>query len=146
MIHRNSNMIKQKRKELIRRTKDKIHNVKRARENIEGICIICGKEIKKGQTVRAIPRDKNCQGIRLYHLRTCAPGSARWKTFKDNGKKAPDRSVPWHQLTFNWKELNPVQWSRSRGSKKKKRGIESREEDLPKEKIRQLPLNFALES
>ena len=95
---------KEKRKELIKRTKDKILNINRANENMGEECIICGKEIKKNQTFRALPKDKSCQELRFYHLRTCGPGSDNWKTFKANGKKTPEKAVFKGQLSFTWKE------------------------------------------
>ena len=96
--------IKKKRKELIKRTKDKILNINRAKENMGEKCIICGKDIKKNQTFRALPKDKSCQEPRFYHLRTCGPGSDNWKAFKANGKKAPEKAVFKGQLSFKWKE------------------------------------------
>jgi len=95
---------REKRKELIKRTKDKIFNINRANENMGEECIICGKEIKKNQTFRALPKDKNCQEPRLYHLRTCGPGSDNWKAFKANGKKTPEKAIFKGQLSFKWKE------------------------------------------
>ncbi len=94
--------IKGKRKELVKETMDRARNIKRADENIGAICIICGKKIKKGQPVRLMPKDKYCQEVRLYHLRTCNPGSDNWKLFKANGKKASQRSFQWQQLSFKW--------------------------------------------
>jgi hypothetical protein len=94
--------VKRKRKELVKETMDKARNIKRANENIGAICIVCGNRIKKGQPIRIMPKDKNCQEMRLYHLRTCNPGSDNWKLFKANGKKAPLRSVQWQQLSFEW--------------------------------------------
>ena len=94
--------IKTERKELIKRAKDKILNFSRAIETVGGKCIVCGKEIKKNQTVRALPKDKSCQEVRLYHARTCGPGSNNWKAFKANGKKAPDKSLLKGQLSFEW--------------------------------------------
>jgi hypothetical protein len=136
--------IRDKRKDFVRGTRDSIHDVKRAEENAAGACIICGKAIKKGQPIRAIPRDKNCQEIRRYHLRTCAPGSANWKTFKENGKKAPTKSVQWRQLTFTWKEMKPVQGTRPMAGKK--RGGKGTDNRLVKDKQRQIPLNLTPES
>ena len=95
--------IKGERRELIKRTKDKILNISRANEAGEGECIVCGNEIKKNQAFRALPKDKSCQEVRLYHVKTCGPGSNNWKAFKANGKKAPDKSLRKGQLSFNWK-------------------------------------------
>ena len=103
--------VKRERKELVRRTKDKTLNINRARENVGEECIVCGKEIKKNQSFRVLPRDKNCQEERFYHLRTCGPGSDNWNAFKINGKKAPGkapRKAPEKarikaQLSFRWK-------------------------------------------
>jgi hypothetical protein len=99
------NGIKDERKELIKQTKDKILNINRASEEVGGECIICGNEIKKNQAFRTLPKDKNCKEVRLYHLRTCGPGSDNWKTFKANGKKAPDKSLLKGQLSFKWKAV-----------------------------------------
>jgi hypothetical protein len=95
--------VRRKRKEFVKATRDKVHNVNRATENIGAICIVCGKRIKKGQSIRILPKDKNCQEVRIYHLRTCGPGSDNWKSFKANGKKIPKRPLRWHQLSFEWK-------------------------------------------
>ncbi|MEI9477159.1 MAG: hypothetical protein WCO26_11350 [Deltaproteobacteria bacterium] len=97
--------IKEERKELIKQTKDKILNINRASEEVGGECIICGNEIKKNQAFRALPKDKNCKEVRLYHLRICGPGSDNWKTFKANGKKAPEKSLIKGQLSFRWKAV-----------------------------------------
>jgi hypothetical protein len=94
--------VKKKRKELVKKAKDKARNIKRADENIDAICIVCGKRIKKGQPIRIMPKDKNCQEDRLYHLKTCGPGSDNWKAFKANGKKTPKGSFQWQQLSFKW--------------------------------------------
>ena len=91
------------RRELIKETRDKILNIKRATENAGVECIICGNEIKKNQPFRALPKDKNCQEERLYHLKTCAPGSNNWKAFKANNKKTPKEAFQKGQLSFNWK-------------------------------------------
>ena len=96
-----------KRKELVKRTKDKVLNISRARENGGGECIICGNEIKKNQAFRVLPKDKNCQELRLYHLRTCSPGSNNWNAFKANGKKIPEKASLTSQLSFRWKEKKP---------------------------------------
>jgi len=93
---------KKKRKSLITETKDKILNVKRATEKAGGKCVICGKEIKKNQPFRELPKDKNCQELRVYHVRTCGPGSDNRKIFKANGKKAPVESLSKGQLSFTW--------------------------------------------
>jgi hypothetical protein len=95
--------IGEERKELIKKTKDKIHNISRANKAMGGQCIVCGKEIKKNQAFRALPSDRNCQEERLYHKRTCGPGSENWKLFKANGKKTPEKSLPKGQLSFKWK-------------------------------------------
>ncbi|MFH0813786.1 MAG: hypothetical protein V2A69_13260 [Pseudomonadota bacterium] len=97
--------IKEERKELIKQTKDKILNINRANEEEGGECIICGNEIKKNQSFRALPKDKSCQEVRFYHVRTCGPGSDHWKAFKANGKKAPDKSLLKGQLSFKWKAV-----------------------------------------
>jgi len=101
--------VKRERKELVRRTKDKTLNISRARENVGEECIVCGKEIKKNQVFRVLPRDKNCQEERFYHLRTCGPGSDNWNAFKTNGRKAPGkatqktRSKGQLRFSFRWK-------------------------------------------
>ncbi len=92
--------VKERRKNLIKQTRDKIHNISRA--NAEAECIVCGNEIKKNQAFRALPKDKNCQELRRYHLKTCGPGSNNWKVFKANGKKAPEKSLV--QLKFEYKK------------------------------------------
>ena len=97
--------IRERRKDLIKRTKDKILNIHRAHETVGGECIVCGNEIKKNQAFRVLPKDKNCQEERLYHARTCGPGSNNWETFKANGKKAPDKSLLKGQLSFKWKAV-----------------------------------------
>jgi hypothetical protein len=97
--------VKKKRKELVKKAKDKARNIKRADENIDAICIVCGKRIKKGQPIRIMPKDKNCQEDRLYHLKTCGPGSDNWKAFKANGKKTPKGSFQWQQLSFKWNRV-----------------------------------------
>ena len=96
--------VKKKRKELIKTTKDRMLNIKRANENGGMECIVCGREIKKNQSFRELPKDKSCQEVRHYHLRTCGPGSSNWKVFKVNGKKAPKSSPLKGQLSFHWKE------------------------------------------
>jgi hypothetical protein len=95
--------IKKKRKELVKRTQDKTLNINRARENVGEECVICGNEIKKNQAFRVLPKDKNCQELRFYHLRTCGPGSDNWNAFKTNGKKAPEKALSKGQLSFRWK-------------------------------------------
>ena len=95
--------VRNKRKELVKETKDKARNIKRADANIGAICIVCGNKIKMGQPIRIMPKDNNCQEERLYHLRTCAPGSDNWKSFKANGKRTPTGSLQWQQLSFKWK-------------------------------------------
>ncbi len=104
-IPSNSKMksIKERRKSLIKETKDKVHNISRA--NAEAECIVCGNEIKKNQAFRALPKDKNCQEVRFYHLKTCGPGSNHWKVFKANGKKAPEKTLI--QLSFKYKREKP---------------------------------------
>ncbi len=92
--------VKEKRKSLIKHTRDKIHNISRA--NAESECIVCGHEIKKNQAFRALPKDKNCQEERHYHKKTCGPGSNNWKLFKANGKKAPEKIFV--QLNFKYKK------------------------------------------
>ncbi len=101
---REAKSVKKERKELVKTTKDKLFNIKRADENGGMECIVCGNEIRKNQPFRELPKDKNCREVRRYHLRTCGPGSNNWKTFKANGKKAPQRVSPTVQLSFNWKE------------------------------------------
>ena len=93
---------KEKRKELTRLTKDRLRNINRADDDV-GSCIICGKEIKKNQAFRDLPKDKNCKEVRIYHVRTCGPGSENWKLFKANGKKAPEKPLVKGQLSFKWK-------------------------------------------
>ncbi len=100
---RQDRSVKKKRKELIRTTKDKMLNIKRANANGGMKCIVCGNEIKKNQPFRELPTDKNCREARHYHLRTCGPGSNNWEAFKANGKKAPKGLAP-RQLSFDWKE------------------------------------------
>ena len=95
--------IKKKREELVKRTRDNTLNISRASENAGEECIICGKEIKKNQSFRVLPKDKNCQEPRFYHLRTCGPGSDNWNAFKTNGKKAPEKALLKGQLRFRWK-------------------------------------------
>ncbi len=95
---------KAKRRELVKQTTDKILNISRAIENVGEKCIICGNEIRKNQTFRVLPKDKNCQRVRLYHLRTCGPGSNNWNAFKFSGKKTPDEASSKSQLSFRWKE------------------------------------------
>ena len=97
-------VIKKKRKEIIKETRDKVRNVKRATEDTGAPCIVCGKKIKNGQRIRVMPKDKNCQEVRVYHLRTCGPGSANWEAFKTNGKRNTKKSFQWLQLSFNWKK------------------------------------------
>ncbi len=97
--------VEKKRKELVKEAKDKTRNIKRAAENTGAICIVCGNIIKKGQSIRTMPKDKNCQEDRLYHLKTCGPGSDNWKVFKANGKKTPKRSFQWQQLSFQWNRV-----------------------------------------
>jgi hypothetical protein len=96
--------IKKKRKEIIKETKDKTRNVKRATEDTGALCIVCGKKIMNGQRIRTMPKDKTCQDVRVYHLRTCGPGTANWEVFKTGGKKTPHKSSQWLQLSFNWKK------------------------------------------
>jgi hypothetical protein len=97
--------IKDERKELIKRTKDRILNISRANETAGGECIVCGNEIKKNQAFRALPKDKSCKTVRLYHVKTCGPGSNNWKAFKANGKKTPDKSLLMGQLSFKWEAV-----------------------------------------
>jgi len=89
------------RKTSVRQAKDELSNTKRAVENVGIICIVCGREIKKGQPIRMLPKDQSCKDDRVYHLRTCRPGSSNWETFKANGKRAPKTS-PWTQLSLTW--------------------------------------------
>jgi len=96
--------IKNKRKEIIKDTKDKARNVKRATEDIGALCIVCGKKIKNGQPIRIMPKDKNCQEVRVYHLRTCGPGSANWEAFKNSARRNPPKSFQWLQLSFSWEK------------------------------------------
>ena len=100
-----SQEIREKRKGLVRETKDEAHNIKRATDSTGSICIVCGRRIKKGQRIRIMPKDKNCQETRIYHLRTCGPGSHNWEAFKSNGKKTLKRSFQWQQLSFNWNKM-----------------------------------------
>lgn len=99
----NKKWIKTERKELIKRTRDKIFNISRANEAVGGECIVCGKEIKRNQAFRVLPKDKNSKEVRLYHEKTCGPGSNNWRAFKANGKKAPDKSLLKGQLSFKWR-------------------------------------------
>jgi hypothetical protein len=94
--------IKEERRAVIKEARDRARNIRRATEDIEGRCIVCGKEIKKGQPIRTLPRDRNCREVRLYHQRTCSPGSENWKAFKANGKKTPQSPLQWRQLSFEW--------------------------------------------
>ena len=64
--------IKKERKELIKGTKDRILNIKRANENGGKECIVCGNEIKKNQPVRELPKDRNCREVRHYPSRSAA--------------------------------------------------------------------------
>jgi hypothetical protein len=73
-------------------------------------CLICGKEIRPNQVYRALPKDKNCQEERVYHLRTCGPGSLRWKAFKENGKKPLRESISGGKMSFEWKN-DTTKWS-----------------------------------
>jgi len=61
--------IKKESTELIKETKDRILNVKRASENPCLMCVICANEIKRNQPFRTLPKNKNCQEVRLYQLR-----------------------------------------------------------------------------
>ena len=61
--------IKKERTGLIKETKDRILNVKRVTENAGVKCIICGNGIKRNQAFGTLPKDKNCQEVRLYQLR-----------------------------------------------------------------------------
>ena len=97
--------VEKKRKELVKEAKDKTRNIKRATENAGAICVVCGNMVKRGQPIRIMPKDKNCQDDRLYHLKTCSPGSDNWKAFKANGKKTPKRSFQWQQLSFKWNKV-----------------------------------------
>ena len=97
--------VEKKRKELVKEAKDKARNIKRATENTGAICIVCGNIIKKGQPIRIMPKYKNCREDRLYHLKTCGPGSDHWEAFKANGKKTPKRSFQWQQLSFKWNRV-----------------------------------------
>jgi hypothetical protein len=97
--------VEKKRKELVKAVKDKARNIKRATENTGTICIVCGNIIKKGQPIRIMPKDGSCQEDRLYHLKTCGPGSDNWKAFKADGKKTPKRSLQWQQLSFKWNRV-----------------------------------------
>jgi hypothetical protein len=45
--------IKKKRKELVKRTKDRTLNISRARESVGEECVICGKEIKKDSSPKS---------------------------------------------------------------------------------------------
>ena len=103
-VDQKAEQIRKKRREIVRATRDKARNVKRAAENMEDLCIVCGKRIKKGQPIRIMPKDKKCQEVRVYHLRTCGPGSTNWQAFKANREKSPRKASRWIQLSFNWKE------------------------------------------
>jgi hypothetical protein len=97
--------VEKKRKELVKEAKDRARNIKRATETTGAICIVCGNIIKKGQPIRIMPKDKNCQKDRLYHLKTCGPRSDNWKAFKANGKNTPKGSFQWQQLSFKWNRV-----------------------------------------
>jgi hypothetical protein len=97
--------IKKERKNLVKEAKDKARNIIRATENTGAVCIVCGNIIKKGQPIRIMPKDGSCQEDRLYHLKTCSPGSDNWKAFKADGKKTPKRSFQWQQLSFKWNRV-----------------------------------------
>ena len=103
-VDQKAEQIRKKRREIVRATRDKARNVKRAAENMEDLCIVCGKRIKKGQPIRIMPKDKKCQEVRVYHLRTCGPGSTNWQAFKANRENSPRKASRWIQLSFNWKE------------------------------------------
>jgi hypothetical protein len=143
-IDENGARVKKKRKEILNGTRDRIRNVNRAAENVEDFCIICGKKIKKGQAIRAMPRDQNCREIRVYHLRTCAPGSANWKIFKENGRQAPI-SPQWRQLAFRWKESKSAALPKARSEIGKKKAARAKTKKPEKELIRQLSLVMKIE-
>jgi hypothetical protein len=106
--------IKEARASQVKETKDKLLNVTRATganranrgnrvaEKTSMECMICGKEIRSNQAFRALPKDKNCQEERVYHVRTCGPGSKNWMAFKENGKKALRESISGGQMSFEW--------------------------------------------
>jgi hypothetical protein len=58
-------------------------------------CLICGKEIKKGDAYRRLPPDSNNPMWRYYHWPKCGPGTEGWYRFHPcstarllmNGKK-----------------------------------------------------------
>ena len=103
-VDQKTEQIRKKRKEIVKVTKDRARNVRRATENMGDLCIVCGKRIKKGQPIRILPKDKKCQEARMYHLRTCGPGSSNWVAFKDSGRRIPQKPSGWIQLSFKWRE------------------------------------------
>ena len=68
-MHGRTKGIKKERTGLIKETKDRILNVKRATENVRVMCVICANEIKRNHPFRALPKDKNYQEVSLYQLR-----------------------------------------------------------------------------
>jgi hypothetical protein len=103
--------IKEKRTKQAKEAKDRILNITRANGtngtnratgNVGMECMICGKEIRPNQAFRALPKDKNCQEERFYHLRTCGPGSLRWKAFKGNDRRISEDWLPNGQMSFKW--------------------------------------------
>ena len=107
-VDQKAEQIRKKRKEIVKVTKDRARNVKRATENMGDLCIVCGKKIKIGQPIRIMPKDKKCQEVRMYHLRTCGPGSSNWQVFKARNRRIPQAPSRWIQLSFDWKENRKV--------------------------------------
>ena len=52
-----------------------------------GVCVVCGKEIRKGHVYRIILADASHPEKRYYHGKTCGVGTAAWKKFREEAKK-----------------------------------------------------------
>ena len=65
-------------------------------------CAVCGREIRINQAFRSLPGGGGCRQGGVYHLRTCGPGSKRWKACGAEGQKALGESISGGQLSFEW--------------------------------------------
>ena len=52
-----------------------------------GVCVVCGKEIRKGHVYRIILADVTHPDKRYYHGKTCGVGTAAWNKLREEAKK-----------------------------------------------------------
>jgi hypothetical protein len=71
-------------------------------------CIICCKEIRNNQPFQTLPKDKNCQEERVYHLRACGPGSKNLMAFKENGNNVLRESISGGAVELRLEEITEL--------------------------------------